>query len=177
MAKYIFKSDLSVKGIENLKKELLNYKNNILNRKVQELTRRLAEVGVEVARARAARLGAEFTGELISSIHTRDGGVKNGTAIFYIVADSDHAVFVEFGTGQMGQEAPYPYPFPVGISWDYNTGSTIREFAPGQYGWFYPKDGQWYFTQGMPARPFMYETSLELQSKIVAIAKDVFSRK
>lgn len=176
MAKYKFKTDLSVKGIENLKKELLNYKENILTQKLQLFVQRLAEVGVEVARARAARLGAEFTGELISSIHTRDGGAKNGTAIFYIVADSNHALFVEFGTGQIGQEAPYPYPFPEGVQWDYNSGATIREFAPRQYGWFYPRDGKWYFTQGMPARPFMYETSLELQEKIVQIAREVFGK-
>lgn len=176
MAKYSFKSDLSVKGLDNLKKEILNYKNNILKQKIQLFAKRLSEVGVEVAKARASTLGAEFTGELINSIHTKDGGVSNGTAIFFIVADSNHAVFVEFGSGQLGKEAPYPYPMPDGVQWDYNSGSTIIEFSPGQYGWFYPRDGKWYFTQGMPARPFMYETSLELQEKIVQIAREVFGK-
>ena len=36
MAKRVFKTDLSVKGIEQLKKDLLNYKNNILEQKIRE---------------------------------------------------------------------------------------------------------------------------------------------
>ena len=175
MAKRTFKTDLSTKGIEQLKRELLNYKDNILQQKVDLLAMRLAEKGVDIAQINVAKLDAVFTGELISSIHTQYGGSTKGTAIFYVVADSSHAVFVEFGTGQIGQEAPYPYPFPPGIDWEYNTGKTIREIAPGEYGWFYPKDGQWYFTQGMPARPFMMETSLELMMLVEKTAKEVFA--
>ena len=175
MAKRTFKTDLSTKGIEQLKRELLNYKDNILQQRVDLLAMRLAEKGVDIAQINVAKLGAVFTGELISSIHTQYGGSTKGTAIFYVVADSSHAVFVEFGTGQIGQEAPYPYPFPPGIDWEYNTGKTIREIAPGEYGWFYPKDGQWYFTQGMPARPFMMETALELMMLVEKTAKEVFA--
>lgn len=174
MAKYTFKSDLSVKGIENLQKELLNYKNNILQRKMQMLVDALAEKGVEIAKANVQKYDAVFTGELLSSIHKENGGVQDGTAIFYIVCDSKHAMFVEFGTGQIGQEAPYPYELPDGVSWEYNTGKTIFEVSPGQYGWFYKRDGQWYFTQGMPSRPFMYETSLDLYRIVEKTAKEVF---
>ena len=159
MAKKAFKSDLSVKGLENLKKQLLDYKNNTLQQKLNLLAKTLSGKGVVIAQANIAGLDAIFTGELISSIHTRKGSGSKGTAIFYIVADSKHAAFVEFGTGQLGQEGGYPYPFPEGIEWECNTGKTIFEIEPGQYGWFYPgDDGKWYFTQGMPSRPFMYET-------------------
>lgn len=176
MAKKVFKTDLSVKGLENLKKALLDYKNNTLQQKVDLLAKTLAEDGVDIARVNVAKLDAIFTGELISSIHTSYGGSSKGTAIFYIVADSEHAAFVEFGTGQLGQEGSYPHPFPEGIEWNYNTGKTIFEISPGQYGWFYPgNDGQWYFTQGMPSRPFLYETSMELMQRIVKTAKEVFS--
>ena len=175
MAKRVFKADLSVKGIENLKKALLNYKDNILQQKVDLLAKTLAENGVDIARVNVAKLDAIFTGELISSIHTSYGGSSKGTAVFYIVADSKHAAFVEFGTGQLGQEGSYPYPFPEGVEWNYNTGKTIFEIEPGQYGWFYQgDDGKWYFTQGMPSRPFMYETSMELMQLVVRTAKEVF---
>lgn len=175
MAKRVFKSDLSVNGIENLKKDLLNYKNNTLQQKVDLLAKRLAEKGVDIARVNVARLDAIFTGELINSIHTKYGGSAKGTAIFYVVADSHHAAFVEFGVGQLGMEGGYPYPFPEGVDWEYNTGKTIFEISPGQYGWFYPgDDGKWYFTQGMPSRPFMYETSLELMNLVVKTAREVF---
>ena len=64
---------------------------------------------------------------------------------------------------------------PEGVEWNYNTGKTIFEIEPGQYGWFYQgDDGKWYFTQGMPSRPFMYETSIELMQLVVRTAKEVF---
>ena len=112
----------------------------------------------------------------MNSIHEKDGGSTKTSAIFYIVADSEHAAFVEFGTGQIGEEAPYPYPLPEGVKWEYNSGKTIFEISPGQYGWFYQKNGEWYFTQGMPSRPFMYETSLELYDIVLQTAKEVFGK-
>jgi hypothetical protein len=176
MAKRVFKTDLSVKGIEQLKKDLLNYKNNTLQNKVNLLARRLAEKGVAIAKSNITTLDAIFTGELLNSIQVKKGGGAKGTAIFYVVADSRHAAYVEFGTGQLGLEGGYPYPFPEGVDWQYNTGKTIFEISSGQYGWFYPSDdGQWYFTQGMPSRPFMYETSLELMQLVVKTAKEVFA--
>lgn len=174
MGVHKYKTDLSVKGIEQLKKELLNYKNVELKQKLNTLVRLLAEKGVLIAQANITSYDAIFTGELLSSISAKNGGGTNGTAIFYIVADSRHAVFVEFGTGQIGSEAPYPYPLPPGVDWEYNTGKTIFEISPGQYGWFYPKGDKWYFTQGMPSRPFMYETAMELQELILKTAREVF---
>lgn len=176
MGKHKFETELSVKGIKQLKKDLLNYKNNILQQKVQVLASTLAEKGVVIAKANVTRLDAIFTGELLNSIHTQNGGGTKGTAIFYVVADSRHAAYVEFGTGQLGLEGGYPYPFPEGVDWQYNTGKTIFEVEPGQYGWFYPKDGQWYFTQGMPSRPFFMETSLELMNLVVSTAREVFKQ-
>lgn len=175
MAKRVFKTDLSTNGIDQLKKDLLYYKNNILHQKVNLLAKLLADKGVEIAKVNVARLDAIFTGELINSIHAEKGSSINDIAIFYIVADSEHAAYVEFGTGQLGMEGSYPYPFPPGVDWQYNTGETIFEISPGQYGWFYPgDDGKWYFAQGMPSRPFMYETTMELMKLVVGTAKEVF---
>lgn len=176
MEKRVFKTDLSVKSIEELKKQLIDYRDNALQAKTKELARRLAEKGVEIAKANVTKLDAVFTGELMNSIHEKDGGSTKTYAIFYIVADSEHAAFVEFGTGQIGEEAPYPYPLPEGVKWEYNSGKTIFEISPGQYGWFYQKNGEWYFTQGMPSRPFMYETSLELYDIVLQTAKEVFGK-
>ena len=156
------------------KKELLEDKRDYLPDRVKMLVERLAESGVNIAKANVTKIDAIFTGELMNSIKLVEGGSTKETVIFYIVADSEHAAFVEFGTGQMGEEAPYPYPLPEGVEWNYNSGKTIFEISPGNYGWFYPRDGKWYFTQGMPSRPFLYETSLELQQLIVKTAKEVF---
>lgn len=175
MAKYKFTTELSADGIKDLRKWLANYKDNVLQHKVDLLAKTLAENGVNIAQIQVAKLDAIFTGELISSIHTQYGGTNKGVTVFFVVADSEHAAFVEFGTGQLGLEGSYPYPFPEDIDWNYNTGKTIFEIAPGEYGWFYPgEDGKWYFTQGMPSRPFMYETWLELKSTVEKVAKEVF---
>lgn len=173
--KRVFKTDLSRSGIADLRKQLVDYKNNVLQQKVDLLAKSLAEKGVAIAQTNIATYDAIFTGELISSIEARYGGSTKGSAVFYVVADSRHAVFVEFGTGQLGLEGSYPYPFPEGVEWNYNTGKTIFEIENGQYGWFYPaEDGTWRFTQGMPSRPFMYETAVELMTEIAKTAKEVF---
>ena len=166
---------LSRKGIADAKKFLLDYKKNMLQQKLRLFVERLAQEGVETAKANITTFDAIFTGELLNSIHEESGVSTKDTAIFYVVADSEHAVWVEWGTGQLGSEAPYPYPFPEGVEWNYNTGKTIFEISPGQYGWFYPMDdGTWRFTQGMPSRPFMYETAIDLRQRMVRIAKEVF---
>lgn len=166
---------LSRKGIADAKKFLLDYKKNVLQQKLRVFVERLAQEGVETAKANITTFDAIFTGELLNSIHEESGVSTKDTAVFYVVADSEHAVWVEFGQGQMGLEAPYPYPFPEGVEWNYNTGKTIFEISSGQYGWFYPMDdGTWRFTQGMPSRPFMYETAIDLRQRMVRIAKEVF---
>ena len=176
MAKKRLKVDIfSKSSVDNLMKDLQMYQNN-LQMKCHLFVQRLAEKGVEIAKIRIDTLDAIFTGELKSSIHSELKISTDTMVIFSVVASSEHAVFVEFGTGQVGQEAPYPYPFPNDVNWNYNTGETIFEISPGQYGWFYPgKDGQWYFTQGMPARPFMYETAIELRRIVEKTAKEVFA--
>lgn len=177
MAKRLFKASLSVSSIRQLQKELERYKDS-LTYKARLLAERLSERGVEIARVEVAELDAIFTGELIESLHSEYQGSTPYGAIFAVVTDSEHAAFVEFGTGQFGEDKPYPYPLPEGVSWDYNVGKTIRKNAvTGRYYWFYPgKDGKWHYTEGLPARPFMYLTSLELQKEIVEIAKEVFGK-
>ena len=174
MAKKRLKSDLSISGIRQLQKDIEKYQNSI-EYKAKLLAENLADMGVEIARVKISSLDAIFTGELIQSVHTEYKSSIRGGAIFCVVADSDHAVFVEFGTGVVGQKTPYPYPLPDGMTWEYASGKTIRQLSDGRYGWFYKGDnGQWYFTEGMESRPFMYETSLELEKKVVSVAKRVF---
>lgn len=175
MARRVFKCDLSQKGIEKLIKDLKDYRDVTLPNKIQEISRKLATEGVSVAKIQIHKYNAIFTSELVNSIAEKMGAQTKTRSVFFVVADSEHAVFVEFGTGQMGEEAPYPYPMPEGFDWKYNTGQTIFEVSPGQYGWFYQKDGQTYFTQGMPARPFMYETTMDLYTKVTSIVKEAFS--
>ena len=175
MAKKILKSDLSVSGIKTLQKELEKYRDS-LTYKARLLAEKLSERGVEIARVQIADLDAIFTGELIQSLHSEYEGSTQYGAIFAVVADSKHAAFVCFGTGQRGEDRPYPYPLPNGVSWDYNVGKTIRQNSvTGRYYWFYPgQDGKWHYTEGMPSRPFLHNTSMELIREVPKIAKAIF---
>lgn len=170
MAKKVFKADLSISSIRQLQKDLQRY-NDILVIKVRELAERLSELGVEIARIKIAKLDAIFTGELIESLHSEYKGSTKHGAIFAVVADSSHAIYVEIGTGIVGAQHPYPGKLPV----IYAQGKTIRQLADGRYGWFYQDDnGDWWFTEGMPSRPFLYNTSMELIKEVPKIAKEVF---
>lgn len=174
MAKKKFKVNImSPSSIDQLIKELRSYQNS-LEDKTKLFCERLAEIGVETAKATVYGLDAVFTGELFRSIHSEQRS-SGTTVVFAVVASSEHAVFVEFGTGIVGKESPYPAPFPDGVDWQYASGKTIRQLSDGRYGWFYERDGQWYFTEGMPSRPFMYLASLEIREQIVKIAKEVFA--
>lgn len=165
---------LSQKSVRDAISQIKAYQND-LTYKCQILTEKLAEKGVEIARLQLADLDAIFTTELISSVHAEYKGSTKGGGIWAVVAGTDHAMFVEFGTGIVGKRSPYPGKLPEGIDWQYASGQTIRQLADGRYGWFYQDDnGEWWFTEGMPSRPFIYYTAQELEKIVVETAKEVF---
>lgn len=172
MAKHTLKAGLSVSEIRKLQKNLMRYQEYLTN-KAEQLAKRLSEIGVDIAQVQIADLDAIFTGELIASIHSEFKDSTKHGAIFAVVADDESAIFVEMGTGIVGAKHPYPGKLPA----VYAQGKTIRKLADGRYGWFYKDDnGDWWFTEGMPSRPFLYNTSLELQKKVVETAIDIFGK-
>ena len=183
MAKHVIKMSLSVSSVKAAQKALEDYKKDLEN-KCLLLTKRLAEKGVEIAKAQIVGLDAVFTEELLESIHSEDKGGN----VWAVVAGTNHAMFVEFGTGQEGMTSPYPYEFPDGITWNYNSVQTIRQalsdivvhgsvfVKTGEYYWTYiGKDGKLHITKGMPSRPFMYNTANELREIILETAREVFN--
>jgi hypothetical protein len=56
-------------------------------------------------------------------------------------------------------------------------GTTYVTLSDGRVGWYYPADdGTWKFTEGLPSRPFMYETAQEVRRESNAIFREVFSK-
>lgn len=165
---------LSQKSIQDAISQIKAYQND-LTYKCQLLAEKLAEKGVEIAQTYIASLDATFTYELNSSIRAEYKGSAKGGGIWAVVAGTDHAMFVEFGTGIVGKRSPYPGKLPEGVDWQYASGKTIRQLADGRYGWFYQDDnGEWWFTEGMPSKPFMYYTAIQLQDIVAETAKEVF---
>lgn len=160
---------LTTKSIQDVIDELEKYKSS-LDDKCNEIARQLAIRGAEMARAQIIDVDAVFSGELLNSIKVD----KGSDGVFFIVADSEHAAFVEFGTGYKGEDKPYPYKLPQGVTWNYKVGRQLLANAEkGIYGWFYYKNGGWWFTEGMPSRPFMHNTAILLESEIYNIVKGV----
>ena len=126
MPKKITINALSKSSIENAIKQLRAYKNN-LTYKCQLLAEKLAEHGVEIARVQIADLDAIFTSELLSSIHAEYKGSTKGGSVWSVVAGTDHAMFVEFGTDIVGKQSPYLGELPDGVSCEYASGKTIRQ--------------------------------------------------
>lgn len=117
---------------------------------IDKVLERLDSYGLGGSEGIINSIDLEFTDEGVSLI------LKDG--------EGDYAMFVEFGTGVVGEENKHP--MPSRRDWKYDT----KEH--GESGWWYPskesdpnptryqaKDGKfWAWTKGMPSRPFMYET-------------------
>lgn len=164
MARKAIKMSLDPKSVASAIKELEQYKRDFV-RKTKAFMDSLVDNGVEIARNEVISLGAYELGELLESI----GGTAmytNGKGKGIIFSRGcDHAAFVELGTGVVGSRSPHPTK-----AWAYDTNEH------GDEGWVYfdDKKGGFRWTRGMPSRPFMYNTALELQRRIPQIAKEVF---
>lgn len=166
MAKKIIRFGLSEKELSQAIKQVEQYKKD-LNKKCQLLVQALTDRGVEIAKINVQSLGAYYTGELENSI---DGYFSPSTGVGIIYAGSFYAVYVEFGTGIQGDRFSHALAGKLGYVYDINN--------HGDNGWIYfnEKDGKYHWTTGMPSRPFMYMTAMELEKKCEEIAKEVFKK-
>lgn len=180
MAKRRFKTDLSVRGINDLKAELLNYKNNILQSKLNLFTRRLAEVGLNVANAKISEspLG-KYVSIKIESKNSKDESTAFLVATGQTVQSEGYEPFnillgIEFGAGIHYNPNPNPNAAELGFGVGTFPGQ-IHAFEDGWYYWDANKE-EWRYTHGVKATMPMYNAYIEMQPKIKAIANEVFGR-
>ena len=168
MNKTIKVNALDPKSIDAAIKKLEEYQKGI-DEKMGQLVRLLTNLGLEKAR------------DLVPI----DTGVAQASIIGYvdeaegvgIIRAGGYCKYIEFGTGVKGQNSKHPSPEYLAIMrWAYNSGATIFTTKDGREGWYYPADdGTWKFTEGMPSRPFMYETAQYLRKEANRLAKEVFA--
>lgn len=165
---------LDPKSISAAIKELNRYKRD-LEKKTKRLVMKLTDYGAKVARIKIVSMGAVYSGELLSGV---DGYYSPLLNAGFVRVTNDHVAFVEFGTGVVGQSSPHKNgEYLAKASWQYAVGPKIITTKDGRVGWIYPtKDGGYRFTEGMAARPFMYETALQLERAFPRMAKEVFSK-
>ncbi len=164
---------LSPHGVADAINELLEYQKDV-KRKAGLLVQNLMDFGTDIARIKIVSLGAIDSGDLLSGVSGYYSPALNAGFVRVI---SDHVAFVEFGTGVTGLISPHKNgEYLAKSGWQYNVGTKIFVTKDGEMGWIYPTDdGGFRFTDGMPSRPFMYETALGLQRIFPMVAKDVFS--
>ncbi len=119
------------------------------------------------------------SGELRGSIHEAVE-VDGSQAVGYSYTNSDHAAFVEFGTGPVGLQGGRSGS-PVKVH--YSLGPFLVKRGTGRPGevvlsyedyWVYcDEQGRFFATRGQPAKPFMYPAAKEVEKqaqKIMASA-------
>lgn len=155
---------MAIRRLEAYKKEV--------ETKTIKLAQALAEQGAEIVRMKIVEMDAVDKGNLLSSV----GGYFSPTFNMGVIqVTSEHAAFVEFGTG-VGNTAHPNAEYLAKASWKYGVGEHIFTTQDGKTGWIYPTDdGGCRFTEGMGSRPFMYETALELDRRFEQMAREVFA--
>ena len=172
MSKHTISFTLDVGSVGRAIRQVQKYKDDLV-KAVNELVKKLTEDGREAAVLNVLRLGAFDTGELADSFHTR-GYYNADTQIGIIYTDCWYAVFVEYGTGIVGEMSPHPGPWnpgPVAAKGHVYVGYDTN--GHGMAGWRYisDRDGLWHWTKGQPSRPFFYQTYMDL----IRMAQQEFS--
>lgn len=180
MAKRVFKTDLSTKGIEKLKKDLINYKEVTLKNLLLKYVTELAQEGITVGQQNVGGFGkyitfsiqtdvtkdgckalmlASETGKIISSWQTADG-IKT--------AEVSPLLMAEFGSG-WGAENPMNVPEVGQGTFPNQTHAFDKE------GWYWiDLDGNLNYSIGINAKMPMYKASLQIQQIAKSKAREVF---
>ena len=178
MAKKVFKSDLSSKGIEALKSQLLQY-NDSLSIKCETLVSRLLQSGVVVSQSKVSEspLGKYVT--VTTNISADKMGCKGILLAKGAVKEQDgYAPFsillaIEFGSGVHFN----PTPNQLSAEMGYGVGTfpgQVHAMEPG--GWYFwsEEKQQWIHAYGVKATMPMYSADMEIIQNVVKYAKEVF---
>ena len=172
------KEELSVKGIEAIKRQLLQYKDN-LPIKCEKLVSRLLQSGVSVSQTKinesplgkyvtiTTDVSADKTG--CKGILLAKGAVKEqeGYAPFSIL------LAIEFGAGIHYNPTPNPL---ISSEFPYGVGTFPGQTHAYEDMWWYWDENtqEWKPTHGVKATMPMYSADMEIIQNVVKIAKEVF---
>lgn len=180
MGKRVFKAELSVKSIENLKKELIHYRDVELPNKCRQLATELLKIGVEVSKA---KIDESPLGKYVT-ISTNISSDKVGTKAILIATgevkksenfpDFNTLLAIEFGAGiHYNRESKNPYANELGLGVGTFPGQ-IHAFEDGWYFWDEELQ-KWKYTRGVKATMPMYSADMAMIVSIVDVARSVFN--
>lgn len=178
MAKNI-SEELSVKGIEAIKRQILQYKDS-LPIKCEKLVSRLLKIGIEVSQSKISEspLGKYVT--VTTNISADNMGCKGILLAKGAVKEQEgYAPFsvllaIEFGAGVHFN----PTPNPLSAEMGYGVGTfpgQVHAMEPG--GWYFwsEEKQQWIHSYGVKATMPMYSADMQIIQNVVKTAKEVFA--
>ena len=173
------KSDLSVKGIENVKKKLIQYRDVELPRKCKEFVTRLLQSGVAVSRAKIneSPLGKYVT--VTTNISADKMGCKGILLAKGAVKEQEEyepfsiLLAIEFGAGAHFNPTPNPL---IGSEFPYGVGTFPGQTHAYEDMWWYWDENtqEWNPTHGVKATMPMYNADMEIIQNVAKVAKEVF---
>lgn len=173
------KANLSVKSLQDLKKQLLDYKAE-LEDKCERFVRELAEAGIPVVESHIAQAGFTYDEKGIQSgsdtEHNTYVKVDSliGMSKATLVLEGREILFIEFGAGVTYNGSVGSSPHPKGQENGFLIGTYGMGHGSQQVWGYYAEDGELVLTHGTKATMPMYKASLDIRKKVVGIAKRVF---
>lgn len=149
-------ASVSIKGVDTLTKKFNSVANMDLRSAVNEATK--------LVHGQAKELAPVDSGNLAGSIHmqVKDTGKEVQGRVY---TNLEYATYVEFGTGITGN-GTYPYKIK-GLSLEYR-----------DKGWAYfdEDSGEWIYTKGQAAQPYMYPALANHKKTIEKMLKNAVSQ-
>jgi len=141
---------IKIKGVESIQKHFAKVASST---KVREAVVNSTAMVLSTAK-HYVPVGREGGGGLRNSIHMKVEQ-SEGSAVGKVFAGGGHAMYVEFGTGVVGEASGYPRAAQLGLKY-------------AHYSWTYTPDGgeHFYTTKGYRARPFMYPALSQNKARI-----------
>lgn len=179
MSKRRFETNLSVKGVNNLIKELKAYKKD-LNQKVKEFIRELAESGIPVIdtnmQKASFKVGADGVQSGADPEHKTKVKVtaKGNKVVADLIVSGEDLLFIEFGAGVYYNTPPGTSPHPKGEEFGFVIGSYGKHHGVQKVWGYYDDDDKLVLTHGVEATMPVYKASMEMIQNVYKIAKKVF---
>lgn len=181
MAKHTLKSDLSVKGINNLIKQLKDYQND-LQKKTERLVKKLAEEGIPVIDQNMKKASFTVDGKGIQSgsdpehytyvkLHT-----FGNYAEAILIVEGKELLFIEFGAGVYHNTPVGASPHPKGGELGYVIGAYGKGKGAQKIWGYFSDSGEFVLTHGTEATMPVYKAGLEIRKKFLKAARETFGR-
>lgn len=150
-------ANVSIKGVDRLTQRFNNIANMELRSAMNEATK--------LVHGQAKALAPTDKGLLRESIHMQVKSTSNGLE-GRVYTNTEYAAYVEFGTGIKGN-GTYPYQVE-GLNLEYK-----------DKGWAYFDEdkGEWIYTKGQKAQPYMYPALKNNEKAIKKILKNCVKTK